>query len=284
MSRNLSLLLLLACCMRHVVYFCRGVPGEGMFFVKGSDMKAKWVLVSTAVLCVVFAAQVSFGQAEEGRVRQGRAAGAGMAGAGMFEGLDLTQAQQAKMAEIRETMTEKIRNADTAEARREVFAQMRTQMEGVLTEEQAAKMRSRLTRPADAERPVVERPAARGDQVRPSPEATRARTMDALQLYDAIAGRLELTEAQQAKITKLREEAIKKLMNDIKAVLTDAQKAQLAQAQERLQAAQARPLQDERPQVTRENARQVRPGQTREPQAAERERPQRTRRESQREQ
>jgi len=204
-------------------------------------MKAKWVLVSAAVLCVVFAMQVSFGQPQERAERPARAAAGGMMGAGMFEGLDLTQEQQAKMAEIRESMMEKIRNADSAEARQEIFGQMREQMQNVLTEEQRAKMRERFSRPADGERPAGERPAARGDQARPSAEAARVRPMDPLQLFDAVAPRLELTEEQQAKIGKLREEAIKKLLNDIKALLTEDQKARLTQAHERLRAAQSRP-------------------------------------------
>ncbi len=227
-------------------------------------MKVKWSLVLGMVLCVVVV-QTGFAQAQERAARQGRAAAAGMVGAGMYEGLDLTQEQQAKMAEIRASAMEKVRSAEGTEARQEALAQMREQMQNVLTEEQRARIRSRMSRPAEGERPAVERPAQ---------AQTPARPMDPLQLFDAVAPRLELTADQQAKIAKLREDAINKLLADIRGVLNEDQKARLTQAQQRLRAAQARePRQaaGERPE-----AGQVRRGERTE--GAERaERPQRTR-------
>jgi len=199
-------------------------------------MKTRWVLVGVAVLCILV--QVGLAQPPQDRpARQGRAVGEGggagpVMGGGMYQGLDLTQEQQAKMAQIREKLRAEMQAAETPEARRELFTKMRDEMQKILTPEQQAKMRERTERPAAPVVPIA--PVAPADAVRPQPR-------DPLQVFDAVAPRLELTEEQQANIAKLREEAMKKLVADINGVLNDNQRARYAQAQRRMRAAQERP-------------------------------------------
>lgn len=241
-------------------------------------MKTKWsitVVLCLLVLCVLVVVQAALAQERERPARPARPAQADI-GVGMYEGLDLTPEQQARMAEIRESMMEKMRNADSAEARRAIFTEMRNKMQAVLTEEQVAKMQERLSRPPGLDRPI-------GDQLRPSAEA-RLRNMDPLRIFDTVAPRLNLTQEQQAKITALREEAIRKLMQEIKTVLTDAQNEQLEQAQTRFRSAAAPQRQTPagdtqvapaRREARRENAERQQPERTRQDGAAG-ERPQRT--------
>jgi len=150
----------------------------------------------------------------------------------MFEGLDLTQEQQAKIAKIREEIMEKARNADSPEARREIFGQMREKIQAVLTPEQREKLAQRFSgRPGGPQRPG-------GPPQRPGREGAGIRSMGPIQVLDALLRRLDLTAEQRKKIAKIREDAIKKLYNDVKGVLTAEQKTRLEQAQQRFRAAQ----------------------------------------------
>lgn len=203
-------------------------------------MKGKVFLAVVVLMCLALAAQSALAQPQIRRPREGRAlsqAGAGRGGmmgrgGGMFEGLDLTEEQQAKIAKIREEIMEKARNADSQEARREIFGTMREKMQEVLTEEQRKKL---AERPAGVPGREGDRP---GGPQRPGTAASRARPMGPIQLLDGLLRRLGLNAEQQKKIAMIREEAIKKLHKDIKAVLTEEQNTKLDAAQKRYLAAQ----------------------------------------------
>jgi len=205
-------------------------------------MKGKIITAVVVLMCLALVAQSALAQPQGRGSRQGRGPGQGcqarggmMGGRGMFEGLDLTEEQQAKIAKIREEIMEKARNADSSEARREIFGQMREKMQSVLTEEQREKMAQRFSgmgaRGGD-------RPG--GPPQRPGAEASRARPMGPIQLLDGLVRRLGLNEEQKKKIARIREDAIRKLYKDVKAVLTPEQKTRLEEAQKRLRAAQQR--------------------------------------------
>ncbi len=204
-------------------------------------------------MCLALAAQSALAQPQGRGSRQGRGPGQSrggmMGGRGMFEGLDLTEEQQAKIAKIREEIMEKARSADSSEARREIFGQMREKMQSVLTKEQREKMAQRLSGMAGR---GGDRPGRGGDRPgrppqRPGAEASRARQMGPIQLLDALVRRLGLNEEQRKKIARIREDAIKKLFKDVKAVLTKEQNAKLEAAQKRLRAAQQRRATEGRP-------------------------------------
>ncbi len=209
-------------------------------------MKGKVFLAVVVLMCVALVTQSALAQdrgSRQGRGpgqgdQQGRGRGTGMMGrgGGMYEGLDLTEEQQAKIAKIREEIMEKARNADSSEARREIYGQMREKMQSVLTDEQREKMRQRYSGRSGRE---GDRPG--GPSQRPGQDATsRTRSMGPIQILDGLLRRLGLNEEQKKKIAKIREDAIKKLFKDVKAVLTKEQKTRLEQAQQRLRAAQQR--------------------------------------------
>ncbi len=116
-------------------------------------MKGKVFLAVVVLMCLALVAQSAIAQPQGRGSREGRGPGQGgqgrggmmgrgggmMGGRGMFEGLDLTEEQQAKIAKIREEIMEKARNADSSEARREIFGQMREKLQSILTPEQREK-------------------------------------------------------------------------------------------------------------------------------------------------
>ncbi len=213
-------------------------------------MKGKIITAVVVLMCLALAAQSALAQPQGRGSRQGRGPGQGgerrggsmMGGRGMFEGLDLTEEQQAKIAKIREEIMEKARNADSPEARREIFGQMREKMQSVLTDEQREKMAQRFSGRSGREGDRPGRPTQRSGT-----EASRARPMGPIQLLDALVRRLGLNEEQKKKIAKIREDAIKKLYKDVKAVLTKEQNTKLEEAQKRLRAAQQRRGREGRP-------------------------------------
>lgn len=216
-------------------------------------MKGKIITAVVVLMCLALVAQSALAQPQGRGSRQGRGSQArgGMMGrgGGMYEGLDLTEEQQAKIAKIREEIMEKARNADSSEARREIFGQMREKMQSVLTEEQRKKMAERFSGMSGR---GGDRPGREGDRPgrppqRPGAEASRARPMGPIQLLDGLIRRLGLNEEQRKKIAKIREDAIKKLYKDVKAVLTKEQNTKLEEAQKRLRAAQQRRGREGRP-------------------------------------
>ncbi len=209
-------------------------------------MKRKIIPAVVVLMCLALVAQSALAQPQDRGSRQGRGGQSrgGMmgGGGGMFEGLDLTEEQQAKIAKIREQIMEKARNADSSEARREIFGQMREKMQSVLTKEQREKMQQRVSGMAGR---GGDRPGGPGQ--RPGSQAARARQMGPIQLLDGLLRRLGLNEEQQKKIARIRAEAIKKLHKDIKAVLTKEQNTKLEAAQKRYLAAQQRRATEGRP-------------------------------------
>ncbi len=209
-------------------------------------MKGKVFLAVVVLMCLAVVTQPAMAQPQGRGPREGRGPGQGGPGrggmmgrgGGMFEGLDLTEEQQAKIAKIREEIMEKATNADSPEARREIFGQMREKIQGVLTPEQREKMTQRFSgrRGREGDRP--QRPGGPGQ--RPGQDASRTRSMGPIQVLDALVRRLGLNEEQKKKIAKIRKDAIKKLFDDVKAVLTAEQKTRFEQAQKRLREAQQR--------------------------------------------
>ncbi len=219
-------------------------------------MKGKIITAVVVLMCLALVAQSALAQPQGRGPRQGRGPGQGgqarggmMGGRGMFEGLDLTEEQQAKIAKIREEIMEKARNADSSEARREIFGQMREKMQSVLTEEQREKMAQRFSGMAGrgGDRPGREGERPGRPPQRTGAEASRARPMGPIQLLDGLVRRLGLNEEQKKKIARIREDAIRKLYKDVKAVLTPEQKTRLEEAQKRLRAAQQRRATEGRP-------------------------------------
>ena len=213
-------------------------------------MKRKVFLAVVVLMCLALAAQSALAQPQGRGPRQGRGPGqgdgqsrSGMMGRGgrMFEGLDLTEEQQAKITKIREECMEKARNADP-EAKREVFGQMREKMQAVLTPEQREKMAQRFSggRGRESDRPG--RPGQRRGQ-----DASRTRSMGPIQVLDRLLRRLGLNEEQKKKIAKIRADAIKKLFKDVKAVLTEEQNTKFDEDQKRVRAAQQRRSTEGRP-------------------------------------
>ncbi len=216
-------------------------------------MKGKIITAVVVLMCLALVAQSALAQPQGRGSRQGRGSQArgGMMGrgGGMYEGLDLTEEQQAKIAKIREEIMEKARNADSSEARRDIFGQMREKMQSVLTEEQRKKMAERFSGMSgrEGDRPGRDGDRPGGPRQRPGTEASRARPMGPIQLLDGLIRRLGLNEEQRKKIAKIREDAIKKLYKDVKAVLTKEQNTKLEEAQKRLRAAQQRRGREGRP-------------------------------------
>ena len=204
-------------------------------------MKRKVFLAVVVLMCLVLVAQSALAQPQGRGSREGRGPGQGRGGmtsrgGGMYEGLDLTEEQKVKIAKIREEIMEKARSADSPEARREIYGQMREKMQSVLTDEQREKMQQRFSGRGGRE---VARPGGPGQ--RPGQDtASRIRTMGPIQILDGLLRRLGLNKEQQQKIAKIRAEAIKKLYKDIKGVLTKEQNTKLDEAQKRLRAAQQR--------------------------------------------
>ena len=208
-------------------------------------MKGKVFLAVVVLMCLALVAQSALAQDRGSRQRrgpgqgeqQGRGRSTGMMGrgGGMYEGLDLTEEQKAKIAKIREEIMEKARNADSSEARREIYGQMREKMQSVLTDEQREKMRQRYSGRSGRE---GARPG--GPSQRPGQDASRTRSMGPIQVLDGLLRRLGLNEEQKKKIAKIREDAIKKLFKDVKAVLTKEQNTKFAEDQKRVRAAQQR--------------------------------------------
>ncbi len=214
-------------------------------------MKGKVFLAVVVLMCLAVVAQSAMAQPQDRGPRERRGPGQGGpgrggmmgrgGGGGMFEGLDLTEEQQAEIAKIREEIMEKARNADSSEARREIYGQMREKIQGVLTPEQREKMTQRFSgrRGREGDRPGgPQRPGGPGQ--RPGQDASRTRSMGPIQVLDALVRRLGLNEEQKKKIAKIRKDAIKKLFDDVKAVLTAEQKTRLEEAQKRLRQAQQR--------------------------------------------
>ena len=212
-------------------------------------MKGKVFLAVVVLMCLALVAQSAIAQPQGRGSREGRGPGQGgqgrggmmgrgggmMGGRGMFEGLDLTEEQQAKIAKIREEIMEKVRNADSSEARREIFGQMREKLQSILTPEQREKMAQRFSGRSGREGGTPGRPPQR-----PGGEGSSVRSMGPIQVLDALVRRLGLNEEQKKKIAEIRAEAIKKLFKDVKAVLTKEQNSRLEEAQKRLRAAQQR--------------------------------------------
>ncbi|RKY05331.1 MAG: hypothetical protein DRP66_10675 [Planctomycetota bacterium] len=210
--------------------------------------------MAVLLMCLVLAAQSAPAQPQgrgprPGRGpgqggRQGRGRGASMMGrgGGMYEGLDLTEEQKAKIAKIREEIMEKVRNADSPEARRDIYGQMREKIQAVLTDEQREKMAQRFSggRGREGDRPG-------GPGRRPGRDASRTRSMGPIQVLDGLLRRLGLNDEQNKKIARIREDAIKKLFKDVKAVLTKEQNAKFDEARKRLRAAQQRRVRGNRP-------------------------------------
>ncbi|MBN1123433.1 MAG: Spy/CpxP family protein refolding chaperone, partial [Sedimentisphaerales bacterium] len=181
-------------------------------------MKRTGILLLTTIILVCLVSQSVLAQ-PAGR-GQGRQEGGPqgdrprmMGGdAGMFGGLNLTEKQQAKMNEIRTKYMDQIRNAETPEARRELFTKMREEVNGILTEEQRAQMQQRM-----------------GQGQRPAQPETPAPAMgDPMEMIRQMAERLNLTEEQQAKVAEMYRAAMQKLMTDIREqVLTEEQRARL---------------------------------------------------------
>ena len=215
-------------------------------------MKRKVFLAVVVLMCLAMVAQSALAQTQGRGSREGRRQGRGGAmmgrGGGMFEGLGLTEEQQAKMAKVREEIMEKARNADP-EARREIYGQMREKMQAILTPEQREKMAKQREEMAqrfsgrsgrEGDRPGREGGRPGGPQRPGQDAASRTRSMGPIQVLDGLLRRLGLNKEQQTKIAKIRADAIKKLFKDVKAVLTEEQNTKLDEAQKRLRAAQRR--------------------------------------------
>ena len=208
-------------------------------------MKSKVFLAVVVLMCLAVVAQSALAQPQGRGSRQGRDPGQGDQqgrsgmmgrGGGMYEGLDLTEEQKAKITKVREEIMEKARNADSPEARREIYGQMREKMQSILTPKQRERMTQRFSGRSARE---GDRPSSPGQ--RPGQQdASRTRSMGPIQVLDGLLRRLGLNEEQQKKIAKIRAEAIKKLFKDVKAVLTKEQNTKLEDAQKRLRAAQQR--------------------------------------------
>jgi len=185
-------------------------------------MKTKWMATVVALALVVTLSQTLWAQPP----RQGRGPQAGQAqprrgmGGGMFGGLDLTEEQQQKIDQIRQKFMGKIRAAETPEARREVFGQMREAISQVLTEEQRAQLRQRFgqfQRPGQQPR---QRPAER-------PAEGPQFSMDLLRRMNE---QLDLTPEQRQRIAQMVRQAMQRLMADIRQnVLTEEQRKKLAE-------------------------------------------------------
>ena len=219
-------------------------------------MKRKVFLTVVVLMCLALVAQSALAQPGGRGSREGRGPGGttgsrgggmmgrgggmmGRGGGGMFGDLDLTEEQQAKI----DKLMEEARNADSPEARRELYGQMREKMQAILTPEQREKMAQRFSGgrggAGGGRGGAGGRPGGEGG--RPGgPDASRARTMGPIQVLDGLLRRLGLNREQQQKIAKIRAEAIKKLFKDVKAVLTKEQNTKLEEAQKRLRAAQQR--------------------------------------------
>ncbi len=167
-------------------------------------MKGKVFLAVVVLMCMALVAQSALAQdrgSRQGRGpgqgdQQGRERGTGMMGrgGGMYEGLDLTEEQQAKIAKIRE----EARNADP-EKRRELYGQMREKMQAILTPEQREKMAQRFSgrfgRDGDRSSREGGRPGGSGQ--RPGQEAaSRTRSMGPIQVLDGLLRRLGLNDEQ----------------------------------------------------------------------------------------
>ena len=221
-------------------------------------MKRKVFLAVVVLMCLAMVAPSALAQtggrgSRESRGpdqggRQSRGGAMMGRGGGMYEGLDLTKEQEAKIAKVREEIMEKARNADP-EDRREIYGQMREKMQAILTPEQREKMAKRREemgqRFSDRSGREGARPgregARPGGPQRPGQDAgSRTRSMGPVQLLDGLLRRLGLNKEQQTKIAKIRADAIKKLFKDVKAVLTKEQNTKLDAAQKRLKAAQQR--------------------------------------------
>ena len=214
-------------------------------------MRGKVFLAVVVLMCLSLVAQSALAQPQgrgprQGRGpgqgdQQGRGRGTGMMGrgGGMYEGLDLTEEQKAKIAKIREGIMEKVRNADSPETRREIYGQMKEKMQAILTPEQREKMRQRFSgrRGREGDRPGR----------RPGQDASRTRSMGPIQVLDGLLRRLGLNDEQNKKIARIREDALKKLFKDVKAVLTKEQNTKFEEAQKRLRAAQQRRSTEARP-------------------------------------
>ena len=210
-------------------------------------MKGKIITAVVVLMCLALVAQSALAQPQGRGPRQGRGPGQGGQarggmmgrGGGMYEGLDLTEEQQAKI----DKLMEEARNADSPEARRELFGQMREKMQAILTPEQREKMAQRREEMSQrfSGRSGREGDRPGGPGQRPGQNtASRARPMGPIQILDGLLRRLDLNKEQQAKITKIRADALKKLFKDVKAVLTKEQNTKLAEDQKRVRTAQQR--------------------------------------------
>lgn len=153
------------------------------------------------------------GQGAPGQGGPGGRGGMGMRGMGqdMYDQVGLTDAQKAKMEELRTKFTKDLESA-TPETRREIFTNMRTEMEKVLTPEQKKKMDDLRAQRG----PGFGGPGG--------PGAGRGSMFPFQPLLD----RIKLTDEQKATVTKLQRDAIEKLFNEIREkVLTKEQRTEL---------------------------------------------------------
>ncbi len=105
-------------------------------------MKQKKFITMAIFLTLCLVTTSVLAQPQGGR-RGGGMGGRGQGG-GMMGGMDLTDAQQEKMAAIREKYMSQFRDIEDPEKRREVFSKMREEMNSVLTEEQRKQMAERM--------------------------------------------------------------------------------------------------------------------------------------------
>jgi Spy/CpxP family protein refolding chaperone len=188
-------------------------------------MKRNWVLLTIALVVLALTANQVMaqpaaggapGQGAPGQGGPGGRGGMGMRGMGqdMYDQVGLTDAQKAKMEELRTKFTKDLESA-TPETRREIFTNMRTEMEKVLTPEQKTKM--------------DELRAQRGPGFGgPGGAGAGGPNRGSMFPFQPLLDRIKLTDEQKAKITALQRKAIEELFNQIrKEVLTPEQQKEL---------------------------------------------------------